>query len=251
MTTNSSTERVAHEHCEVATTGLGRPDTARNAAMNRSQPRLSILLAFCFAMALPALSCSKRGTAGTDVDGMATASASAASAPPNASAEALASPEFFGVYLRDGSGRLVALKETKEEKKALPKPAIRNGMPQSEAVRILSMPTKYELYFTAPTTSRVSIPAATLAKNGFIIYLEKFVELRLGACEPRDDRLVEIDKRHGFIGEEVGDLVTKKLKDNTYQVLPKTALPAGHYYVWIQSTAEQRGFTSAFPFDVE
>ncbi len=193
--------------------------------------------------------CSKGSNPGAPASSGDSAAPSAAAAQSSGPAD----PEFLGVYLRGADGALTALQEVQEQKKALPRPQIRNGMTFQQAQQILNTPTKYDLFF--PSSPAIpAVDAQTLAGTGLLVHLEKFAALRLGALELRDVRLVELDKKHGFPGEEIAALPTKKIKDSLYQVLlgtPAAPLASGYYYAWIQATSDQKGFTSAFLLQVK
>ena len=164
-------------------------------------------------------------------------------------------PKFFGVYLEKKDGSYQKLNEVKEEvhRKMRPRPRARAGTTLSKALRMLQWwrRNRWIIIRYFPLSKDISaVRAGRFLKTGAVVHLEKFISLHIGMSEVQKDRLVHKKKKHGWIGEEVVKLRTKKLRDNVYQVLPEKVLPAGHYYLWIKRSEKQKGFMSGLPIKI-
>ncbi|MFH1893795.1 MAG: hypothetical protein ABIK83_14070 [Candidatus Zixiibacteriota bacterium] len=166
-------------------------------------------------------------------------------------------PKFFGVYLVEQDGSYQKLNEVKEEvhRKMRPRPRIRAGTTLARAFRLLQNWRRNRWITTRyfPLTKDIPIArAGGFSKTGVLVYLENYISLHIGMSEVKKDWLVHKKKKHGWLGEEVVELHTKKLKEHVYQVqvAPAKTLPAGYYYLWIKSSEKQNGFNSGYPIKI-
>ncbi len=164
-------------------------------------------------------------------------------------------PKFFGVYLVKKDGSYRRLTQVKEEvhRKMRPRPRARAGTSLTKALRMIQRWRRNRWVTTQYFPLAKDVPvvrAGRFSKTGVVVHLEKFVSLHIGASKVQKEWLVHKKKKHGWLGEEVAELRIKKLKESVYQIVPAKALPAGYYYLWIKKLASQKGFKSAFIFQI-